>query len=396
MNNKKFGLMLTFVSFLTSLFVYMGLAGLCEDIDSSSPLLRAAAVGAALAAAPLAAFIAMHISAVLRKRVKVQLPKLLSIAAFFTVILAFAVGFGGQILYSMKINKETKKAEDINSDIVLMLDDSGSMKNYYDDVRNASIAFVEKLPESSRAAAGIFAYKVGAFEDLTQMDMNGKKRIRDFLLSNNFGGGTNFDAALEKAYSCLMAKKDENTNRAVVFITDGIDIISQKIRNDYINDNIKLYTIRLTNDSTGMAKDLVDFAIQTGGADTIVTVNGSNVTGLDEMLKAFETITSSLETEKKLDFNEGMILYDDSVSVYGVIIRTVVFLIIIMLVQILYFRKLSAGNMAGDILTAAAASAVVTAAGEMSLFVLSAVSAAAFMYTAYVKLEIRNGGTNDV
>lgn len=389
MRNKKPDILIIASSFISSFFVFTVLLFVYENANVSGTIAKALLVGACFALPALAAFICIHISAKVRQRkVKIELPALISGGTALMLILSFAAGFIGQLVYSFRINKEVTVTEG-NSDIVLLLDDSGSMVPYTTNVRTASAAFVEGLSEKSRLALGIFAEVIGSFEDLVVMDDAGKQKIKDsFDPKYRFAGGTNFDIALQKASECLSAT-DEDTVKAVVMVTDGCDdVVSQNIQKHYINNDIKLYTIRIAGSEGKETQDLIDFVNKTGGFDTSIDMNSDPDAGLHELIDAFASITGSVESETKTEFSDGLLVYDEDLAAYKAVVRLIFIFILTLLVQLLYFRNISVKTVIANIITSVLACALLTFAVEISGVIVTVTASAALIFTAFAQMNI--------
>lgn len=394
------GSILAFVTFISSYLVYAGLLSIFSKATFSGTMTQAAAVGLSLTLPLLTAFITMHISALSNKRMKIRIPRFASVLSVAVILFSFAAGFAGQILYSLK-TEDTEpdiSTVDINSDIVIMLDDSGSM--YIDPdtaniTRSAAISFVDSLPSSSRCGAGIFSHRVGEFQDLVQLDIQGKNTIKDFFSNAYLGGATDFDSALIAAYDCLMNHKDENTNKAVIFITDGDALISDSTKSKYLDNGIKLYSIRISSSQT-LADDLVEFAENTGGSDFLIDSDSGTIADEKQLTDAFTTITTEVEIEKTIESTNGLIIYDEDISFYKVIIRFITILLIVILAQLLYFGHISALSGVGVLISAVGATASMTVAPLIPSLWISSFIVAALMYTVFASLDTESESENNV
>ena len=362
-----------------------------EKMVSANSIARAFLVGLSFALPAFAAFAALHISAKRRRKVKIQLPALLSSVTAIILALCFALGFIGQLVYSFRINKEETIIEG-GCDIVLMLDDSGSMASYSSDVRTASIAFADSLSMSCRLAVGIFAQTVGYFEDLTVMDSTGKQKIKNFF-NNRFAGSTDLNAALKQAYICLMSN-DEGKQKSVVIVTDGCGSIDEDVKKEYINNNIALYTIRISGSEGDGTEDLIKFVNKTGGFDTAIDLTSGTERGVEDLAQAFSNISGRIDVETSAGFADGLLIYDEDVSIYRALIRLITLIILAALVQMLYFRKLDAKAIIGCIISAVIACAFMTfmpTLGYASTLITSVA-----IFTVFAKLNIKEGAVSDV
>ena len=393
MKKNKIEIPMSILSFFVSLLSYGGMLYIYQKQSFSEPIMKAAAAGAIFALPPLLSLTAMHISAHLRRSIKIKLPKLLSGMTILMLFLSFAAGFAGQLLYSLH-REEIENKEEISSDIVIMLDDSGSMLSFADVVHAAAMTFVDGLSENCRAAAGIFAAKVDAFEGLTYMTPDGKQKIKDLISKNNFAGGTDFNEALNKAYDCLMGNNTQNTRKTVVLITDGQAEIDDSIKNKYLADNIQLYSVRISGSEGAFTNELIDFVTHTGGFDTAIDLSTNSDDAINHLAQAFENISVVVDTETVTNFSDALMVYDANNTVPSILIRTAAFILLVLFVQILYFRKLSAGSFFGDMLFAVAASYMTGIAAGMQLVWLCAASSALLLFTAFTGLHLEETSNN--
>ena len=110
-------------------------------------------------------------------------------------------------------------------DIVLVLDNSGSMKNNDPQflAKQAVTEFIGKLDQSTRIAIVIFAQDVHLELPLTDVLPGTKTKILQSLDQIDYKGLlTNIPAAIERAIYDLKNDGREEARKAIIFITDGL------------------------------------------------------------------------------------------------------------------------------------------------------------------------------
>lgn len=116
-------------------------------------------------------------------------------------------------------------ASTITRDIILMLDNSGSMKkgdpNFV--IKDAVIEFVRDLSSDTRLAILIFDGRINLALPLTALSETYEEDILASLDHIDFRGNfTNIPAAMERAIYELKTKGREESLKSIIFITDGV------------------------------------------------------------------------------------------------------------------------------------------------------------------------------
>ena len=110
-------------------------------------------------------------------------------------------------------------------DIVLVLDNSGSMKKNDPQflTKQAVTEFINNLDESTRVAIVIFDQDVRTAVPLTEISSASRQGLLDSLSQINYKGlYTNSPAAIESAIYDLKNNGREEARKIIVFMTDGI------------------------------------------------------------------------------------------------------------------------------------------------------------------------------
>ncbi len=124
------------------------------------------------------------------------------------------------------ITKPSSAAEsDLIKDVVLVLDNSGSMKKNDPQflTKQAVTEFINNLDESTRASVVIFDQDVRTAVPLTEISSSSRQGLLDSLSQINYKGlYTNSPAAIESAIYDLKNNAREDARKVIVFMTDGI------------------------------------------------------------------------------------------------------------------------------------------------------------------------------
>ncbi len=124
------------------------------------------------------------------------------------------------------ITKPSSTAEsDLIKDVVLVLDNSGSMKKNDPQflTKQAVTEFINNLDESTRASVVIFDQDVRTAVPLTEISSSSRQILLDSLSQINYKGlYTNSPAAIESAIYDLKNNAREDAKKVIVFMTDGI------------------------------------------------------------------------------------------------------------------------------------------------------------------------------
>lgn len=146
--------------------------------------------------------------------------------------------------------------------VVAMVDTSGSMSGAPELISKAVIlAISKKMLKESRDVKVILFSSVGQFEEI---ELTAKKRsAKEFIefLNTRFGGGTDFNTALEQGIKSLEDEKFKGAD--LLFMTDGLSLLTKKdilerCRKIKKEKNMEIYTIIIGNESSGELEDVSD------------------------------------------------------------------------------------------------------------------------------------------
>lgn len=149
------------------------------------------------------------------------------------------------------------------SDIVLLLDNSGSMKANDPQFLTAKAVteFINQLDYNTRLAIVIFDQKVKLAFPLTEIDDQSRQKMLNSLKQINYRGlHTNSPDGLERAIYELKLHAREDTERFIIFLTDGIvdtgdkqkdaigvDWMRKELAADARGNNIRIFGIAFTD-----------------------------------------------------------------------------------------------------------------------------------------------------
>ena len=152
---------------------------------------------------------------------------------------------------------------DTPSDIVLLLDNSGSMKVNDPQFLTARAVteFINQLDDNTRLGIVIFDQKVTLAHPLTEITSQSRAEMLTSLKRINYKGlHTNSPDGLERAIFELKLHAREDAERFIVFLTDGIvdtgdkqkditklDWMRKELAADARNNDIKIFGIAFTD-----------------------------------------------------------------------------------------------------------------------------------------------------
>jgi len=152
---------------------------------------------------------------------------------------------------------------DVPSDIVLLLDNSGSMKVNDPQFLTAKAVteFINQLDDNTRLGIVIFDQKVTLAHPLTEISSESRAQMLNSLKKINYKGlRTNSPDGLERAIYELKLHARDDTERFIVFLTDGIvdtgdkqkdiakvDWMRKELAADASNNDIRIFGIAFTD-----------------------------------------------------------------------------------------------------------------------------------------------------
>ena len=155
--------------------------------------------------------------------------------------------------------------------VVALVDTSGSMSGSPEIVAKAVIlAVVKRMLKEKRDVKVILFSSVDQTKEIDLTTV--RKMASEFLefLSYSFGGGTDFNTALESGLKSLKQKKF--TSADLLFITDGLSVVSEKSLVKKWNalkkeSDTRIFTMIVGNDNAGGLEDLSDHVFLLAEAD---------------------------------------------------------------------------------------------------------------------------------
>ena len=423
MKDRKFDWLAAAVTFGASLimseillFCYRFIAPLAVWIRVLYSGLTALIIG-------LCAFTAFVILNKNRKKIRLHTPRLMSVFTIIFLAALFVLGAIGQLVYNLNITtekiqvgerKETEVVEiSRNSDIIILVDKSGSMSSTLDVTVDACEEFINQLPSECRVGFGEFTSTTKMNNSLSNMDAQGKSSIiseLNAMKNRRASGGTDFDRALTAAWDEFQQNSSTDRSQFIVMFTDGQDTIStssygysKSIGETILDSNIKVYSVRINgNDgsSSRMVRDFIDFVNNTGGADTIINMSsyGSQsslqeslrqiVAQLDNMVHGTQERTITIpvyEDKTEVKFTSGSVFFDniDDINVLRVIVRVVVFIGLAILMQLVFFGGLDLVPILLNVGSGLLAALLATLAGIPGVAFISALAVSLGIWTLY-------------
>lgn len=393
MKKRSFGL-LAWLCSLAGALLGMGLTapmGLGMDAPASE---RAKWMGLFFLAVFVGGFLGLNLALALDRRRKALRPRLWPVSFLLSGALLFGAGFGGQLLFMRAEEEVTTPSE---TDMVLLLDASGSMDAYSVPRTEAACQFVDSLDKDCCLQVISFTCR----EDLPaldqspmlEMDRQGKDVLKEMIAGIDHQGGTDFNAPLRLALDTLDKEGRRNCGKAVIMLTDGygedMPDLDKKLTDDYLDDEVKLMTIRISDsdDLSGAPEDLVEMVEETGGFDIWLEPDRDGGVDTDDMLDAFQEAFQAV-TETRPAVSDGFLTGSEETSGYQLLIRTATLLVCAVLFGLGYFgcfqRKMVLNLLSGLVLSVLISllGADAAAGGAMTCLLLA---------SAYVTFEMDEG-----
>ena len=151
----------------------------------------------------------------------------------------------------------------IAKDIIVVLDNSGSMKNNDSEflTKTAVTEFITGLDELTNLAIIIFDQDVRFAVPLTVVSLENRVKLLESLDQINYAGlFSDSPAAVERAIYELKNNGRESADKSIIFMTDGIvdtgdegtdrersNWLQENLANDAADSNIKVFTIAFTD-----------------------------------------------------------------------------------------------------------------------------------------------------
>ncbi|MBT7087298.1 MAG: FHA domain-containing protein [Desulfobacterales bacterium] len=179
-------------------------------------------------------------------------------------ILFFSASYG--TIFGQTINNSGNSTEPVNQDIVIVLDNSGSMKINDPSFLTIEVVkdFIKRLDNKATLGMVIFDKKADLIEPLTGITgVPTKKRLLKSLEKVNYKGlYSNSPAGIERAVYELKTNGRKNASKTIIFLTDGIvdtgdksqDILMKKWLTEDLamackKAEIRIFSIAFTNDA---------------------------------------------------------------------------------------------------------------------------------------------------
>ena len=421
MKGKKILFPLMAASFAVSAAVLTAVLIIHGFFPETGWIADALTVGLTMCVTAFLSFIFAYLINKSNKHTRARFPRPFCAFSLVLSALLFLLGSAGQIAYAIDTKTydvqtgEREERETVNlsenADIVMLLDDSGSMYEYKinEVIRDACKQVVSGVSESCRMGCGVFTDIIDDrnFLDLHLMDADGKKAINDLLTDakGQRGFGNDFKSALERAYTMLTTQSSEDRHRIIVMFTDGIESGMDKFdaaQNKKIADaGIEVYAVRPNVYSSMCSEtflDLVTSGGKTPERDNLIDINGTEL-DLSSVVNALNSVTNKQEEkvtivpvfESRTDvvFNKGLILYDgaNSPALVKNLIRAGFFVLWSILIQLLFFRKIRPAGLAFNIAASLASFGLVLLGSWLKIPVIASPALAAGMFTLFAAVQ---------
>src|SRR5262245_40305524 len=117
--------------------------------------------------------------------------------------------------------------------LVLLLDISGSMTRFLDQMAASARAAVEHLKPADRVAVMLFSRRSKVTQELTDDHDVLLTRLKEAVKEDSLGSGTEINSALLESARYLAESGGDSGRRAVLIVTDNNDV-NYKLPDDYV------------------------------------------------------------------------------------------------------------------------------------------------------------------
>ena len=279
---------------------------------------------------------------------------------------AFVFGTGMQALYMLDISGNKAAAETGPSDIMVLIDCSGSMDGCMGTCKEAAIALIEQMDAVNSAQLIPFCDVIldGGL-DMTLMDDTGKSQMIACIEALQPNGGTSFDQALLTADAEFANSPSGNQNRAVIMITDCYGDVSAQIKDLYYNSKIPVYSVSIVDKGLiyeWMRAGYVDFIEKTGGFDVAIEKDASGNINLSELTDALTDAYSSIKLH--VDTDEVIVFFGaDQFTFFRALIRLITLIGYAVLTAYTYYQYFSVPSLIIHGVVGVASFALITVSG---------------------------------
>lgn len=350
--------------------------------------------GALFLAAFLGGFLGLQLSLLLNRRYRVQRAPRWLAAFLLSGVLIFGVGAGGQALFMLSAGDVAVSS---SVDMVVLLDASGSMdtSGYQGPRTEAATQFIDALTPDHRLQAVSFAATVLDSTQLLPVDEGGKKTLKAFVASIDSVGMTDFNAPLLYAMDTLSEQTREDSNQAILLLTDGEGILDPQVVDTLLASGIRVFSVRIDASLTPSreAQALAELAERTGGFDTQLKPSAEGGVDTAAMLDAFQNAFQA-STEREIRMDEVLLISSEETTVYQFVVRLVTLVLCAMLFGVGYFAQIDRRGIPFNLSSGVVLAVLISLAGGAILLCLFLICL--LMAAAYVRLEWNGGGTLNV
>ena len=178
--------------------------------------------------------------------------------------------------------------------IVILLDDSPSMRASQPSARSAAAALVRRLTPQDRATVGIFSRSVRLEGELTSDQEQLLSRLQ--VPSPLMAGTALWDAI----FAGIAAVEDESGRRVVLVLSDGDDnsseIAASVVAARATSEGVMVYGIGIHGEQGRLRKDIRHLTRDTGGSFV-------ELKGTDSLATAFQRVADELHSQYLLGFS---------------------------------------------------------------------------------------------
>ncbi len=319
------------------------------------------------------------------------------------VLVVMAIlGGAAQLLYCIEVQRYSTERVVENkapgSNVIMLMDISGSMSNERDACVEAACSLVDGLDATT-------SMQFIAFESIVKpeytsrflsLDATNKQEIKTVIQNVNTKGGTNFNYPLEEAIKTLEDNHQKDFRSMIIMITDGREAsVGQDVQNKLKNSSvgIEFFTLRVITAgeaTTQHEKDLA--ALATKDFPLMQQTNGSlDVSTVAQTLQeAFNHKEIVIDWHEKLGMGSDMLFVQSEQSFWWrPVVSIVIFALYSVLLSVAYYGMPGILSLILSLATGALTGWMAETNATMALLPL-----VLLCLTAYTVYEIREGTQN--
>ncbi len=273
-----------------------------------------------------------------------------AVSLISAVLIGCVIGAAGQAVFGLDIESQKVKSDEKiktkETNVVLLMDYSGSMDYYIADETEVTCQLIDGLDKNVSMQIVAFSDTVEprAVSDFLPLTDANKDNLKDFVRNIDiWHGGTNFDLPLEVAFNTLSDNEKKDCRSVVLMLSDyapgGYTFTNQKGQ-QIKDEGFEVYSVRITYQG-GENIDPNDQFAQFVDKDIPIVKAADGSIDTEELLGALtESVKGTREktkTKNKLILGEELLTAQSDAALWKIIIRAVFFSLFSMAAGYVYY-----------------------------------------------------------